>query len=101
MSVIPAVNGREGVEKFLRSGIGDISAVLMDIRMPVMDGYEASKAIRTAGRPDSRRIPIIALSADAYNDDIIKVHECGMTSHLPNRSIPDAFTDTAERHSES
>jgi signal transduction histidine kinase len=97
MSVIPAVNGREGVEKFLQSGIGDISAVLMDIRMPVMDGYEASKAIRAAGRPDSRSIPIIALSADAYNDDIIKVHECGMTSHLSKPVDPGRLLQTLQK----
>ena len=65
--------------------------------MPVMDGYEASKAIRTAGRPDSRRIPIIALSADAYNDDIIKVHECGMTSHLSKPVDPGRLLQTLQK----
>ena len=82
MIVIPAANGEEGVNHFIESGSGMISAVLMDIRMPVMDGYAASRAIRVSNHPEARTIPIIALSADAYTDDVKKVQACGMNRHL-------------------
>ena len=82
MSVIPAANGEEGVSRFIESGSGTISAVLMDIRMPVMDGYAASRAIRVSNHPEARTIPIIALSADAYTDDVKKAQACGMNRHL-------------------
>jgi PAS domain S-box-containing protein len=94
MSVIPAVNGEEGVQRFIESGIGEISAVLMDIRMPVMDGYEASKAIRASSHPDSKKVPVIALSADAYNGDIQKARECGMNSHLSKPIDPEMLLQT-------
>lgn len=82
MIVIPAANGEEGVNHFIESGSGMISAVLMDIRMPVMDGYAASRAIRVSNHPEARTIPIIALSADAYTDDVKKAQACGMNRHL-------------------
>ena len=82
MIVIPAANGEEGVSRFIESGSGMISAVLMDIRMPVMDGYAASRAIRVSNHPEARTIPIIALSADAYTDDVKKAQACGMNRHL-------------------
>jgi PAS domain S-box-containing protein len=82
ISIVSAVNGEEGVRCFTQSPPGTFAAVLMDIRMPIMDGYEASKAIRASGHPDAKRIPIIALSADAYVGDIQKAHECGMNCHL-------------------
>jgi len=96
MSVIPAVNGRDGVEQFKKSDSGAISAVLMDIRMPVMDGFEAAKAIRASGRPDSEIVPIIALSADVYADDIQKAQACGMTSHLSKPIDPELLLRTLQ-----
>jgi signal transduction histidine kinase/ABC-type amino acid transport substrate-binding protein/ActR/RegA family two-component response regulator len=80
ITVISAADGREGVKAFADSRPGEISVVLMDIRMPNMDGYEACKAIRAMDRQDSR-VPIIALTANAYEDDIKKCLAVGMDSH--------------------
>jgi len=91
-----AENGKTGVELFKKSGIGFYSAVLMDIRMPVMDGFEAAKAIRASGRPDSEIVPIIALSADVYADDIQKAQACGMTSHLSKPIDPELLLRTLQ-----
>ena len=95
--VLSAVNGQEGVMRFAASRAGEISAILMDIRMPVMDGYEASRAIRAAGHPDARSVPIIALSADAYVDDIHKARECGMDGHLSKPIDPALMYSTLYR----
>ena len=77
-----AVNGKEGLEKFEHSGTREYAAVLMDIRMPVMDGYAAAKAIRACGHPDAETVPIIALTADAYDTDAEKAKDAGMNGHL-------------------
>ncbi len=82
MEVIAAVNGKEAVTRYTQSAQGEISAILMDIRMPVMDGYEAAKCIRESNHPDAGRVPIIALTADVYTDDINKSRKCGMNGHL-------------------
>lgn len=76
-----AVNGLECLEKFKNSKPGYYDAILMDIRMPVMDGYEATKAIRALDRPDSG-LPIIAMTADAFSDDAQRCLESGMNAHL-------------------
>jgi CheY-like chemotaxis protein len=77
-----AFNGKNGLEMFKQSAAGEYAAILMDIRMPVMDGYETAKAIRAAGHPDSVTIPILAMTADAYTDDVKKAKDAGMNSHL-------------------
>lgn len=74
-------NGQECVEKFLKSEIGEYKAIVMDIRMPVMNGYEAATAIRALSRPDAD-IPIIAATADAFADDVAKAKACGMNAHI-------------------
>ena len=76
-----ALNGLECVEKFEHSDIGFYDAILMDIRMPVMNGYDATRAIRKLNRPDAG-LPIIAMTADAFSDDAQRCLECGMDSHL-------------------
>lgn len=76
-----AENGQLCVEMFSKSETGYYSAVLMDIRMPVMNGYEATKNIRALERSDSD-IPIIAMTADAFSEDIAKSKECGMNGHI-------------------
>lgn len=76
-----AVNGKECVEKFESSEIGFYDAILMDIRMPVMNGYDATKAIRELERAD-KDIPIIAMTADAFSDDVQYCIDCGMNGHL-------------------
>ncbi len=76
-----AENGRICVDKFENSPIGFYDAVLMDLRMPVMTGYEATEAIRNLDRPDSD-IPIIAMTADAFSEDIKKCLDAGMNAHV-------------------
>ena len=77
-----AVNGKDGVEKFAQSEDGFFDLVFMDIRMPVMDGLSAAKNIRAMKRDDSMRIPIIAMTANAYDEDITKSEQAGMNYHL-------------------
>ena len=74
-------NGQMCVAKFEESPAGYYDAILMDVRMPVMDGYEATAAIRRLEREDAE-IPIIAMTADAFSEDIQKCLECGMNDHL-------------------
>lgn len=74
-------NGQECVEKFLSSETGEYKAIVMDIRMPIMNGYEAATAIRALSRPDAD-VPIIAATADAFADDVAKAKACGMNAHI-------------------
>ena len=76
-----AENGKICVEKFRKSPVGYYDAIIMDVRMPVMDGYEATAAIRGLDRADAG-IPIIAMTADAFSEDIQRCLECGMNDHL-------------------
>jgi len=77
-----AVNGREAVNKFLLSEPNYYQAILMDIRMPEMDGLEATKTIRALERDDSKTMPIIALSANAFDSDIAQAKYAGMDDYL-------------------
>lgn len=81
MELDRAVNGKECLEMFDDSEIGYYDAILMDIRMPVMDGYDATRAIKALDRADSD-IPIIAMTADAFSDDAQRCLECGMVAHI-------------------
>lgn len=76
-----AENGEICVAQFKRAPVGYYDAVIMDVRMPVMNGYEATRAIRELEREDSD-IPVIAMTADAFSEDIQKCLECGMNDHL-------------------
>ena len=77
-----AEDGQICLDKFQKSSAGHYDAILMDIRMPHMTGYEATKAIRGINHPDALSIPIIAMSADAFSDDIQHCLECGMNAHI-------------------
>lgn len=77
-----AENGRLCVERFQASQADHYDAILMDIRMPVMDGYQAARAIRAMDRPDAREIPIIAMTADAFSEDIRRAMDSGMSAHI-------------------
>ena len=81
-SIDTAVNGAEAVERFLSSEIGAYDLILMDIQMPVMDGYTAVGQIRAADRSDARSIPIYAMTANAFAEDIARARACGMNGHL-------------------
>jgi len=69
----------------------------MDIRMPEMDGLEASKTIRTMDRPDAGTIPIIALTANAFDEDVQRSMQVGMNAHLSKPVHPDTLFETLER----
>ncbi len=77
-----AKNGKEAIEKFMASKEGDYDLILMDVMMPVMNGYDATKAIRESDHPLSKSIPIIAQTANAFQEDIKKVKEVGMNAHI-------------------
>ena len=77
-----AEDGRICLDKFQKSSEGYYDIILMDIRMPHMTGYEATKAIRGLNHPDALSIPIIAMSADAFSDDIQRCLEFGMNAHI-------------------
>lgn len=77
-----AFDGKEAYEKFKKSEQGTYQAILMDIQMPEMDGYEATKAIRTSRHPDAEKIPIVALTANAFHEDVTRALEAGMDGHI-------------------
>ena len=77
-----ANNGKVALDKFEASSPYEYQAILMDVRMPVMDGIEATKAIRALDRPDSKDVPIIAMTADAFDDERKRTLESGMNYHL-------------------
>ena len=80
--VTKAWNGQEAVEIFEKSGSGEFDVILMDIMMPVMNGYEAAKRIRSLDRDDAQVIPIIAMTANAFVEDRMKAKEAGMNEHI-------------------
>ena len=80
--VTKAWNGQEAVELFRKSEPGEFDAILMDIMMPVMNGYEAAKKIRSLDREDAKTIPIIAMTANAFTEDRLKAKEAGMNEHI-------------------
>ena len=77
-----AENGQIAVEMFRKSAVGEYSAILMDVRMPVMNGLEATKVIRSLDRADAKEIPIIALTANAFDEDVQRSLQAGMNAHL-------------------
>lgn len=82
IQVDEAENGQEAVEKFCASAPGGYSCILMDIQMPVMNGYQAAEAIRALKREDARSIPILALTANAFASDLGKSLKAGMNDHI-------------------
>ena len=81
MKLERAENGQMCLEKFNASDPGFYDVILMDVRMPIMNGYESTTAIRALSRPDAQDIPIIAMTADAFSEDIKHCLECGMNAH--------------------
>ena len=77
-----AENGRLAVERFRGAAPGEFDAILMDVQMPVMNGYEATRAIRALDRPDAGTIPIIAMTANAFAEDEKAALDAGMDAHV-------------------
>lgn len=75
-------NGQLAVERFADAGEGEFDAILMDVQMPVMNGYEATKAIRALAREDANTIPIIAMTANAFAEDEREALSAGMNVHM-------------------
>lgn len=82
VDVTKAWNGQEAVEVFEKSRSGEFDVILMDIMMPIMNGYEVAKTIRSMDREDAKTIPIIAMTANAFTEDRIRAKEAGMDEHI-------------------
>ena len=80
--VTKAWNGQEAVELFRKSKVGEFDVILMDIMMPIKNGYEAARLIRSLDREDAKTIPIIAMTANAFTEDRIRAKEAGMDEHV-------------------
>ena len=91
-----AENGRIAVDKFLEHPAGYYDAILMDMRMPEMDGLEATRTIRAMDRRDAKKIPIIALTANAFDEDVQRSLQAGLNAHLSKPVEPDALFETLE-----
>ncbi len=97
LTVECAANGRLGVERFQASAPGHFFAVLMDLRMPELDGYEAARTIRALPRSDAASVPIIAMTADAFEEDIRSCYEAGMNGHVTKPIDPDQLFRVLKR----
>jgi len=89
MTATPACDGKEGVNIFAGSREGEYDAILMDLRMPVMNGYEAVGIIRAMDRSDAASVPVIAMTADAYDEDVKKCLKAGMNGHVSKPVDPE------------
>ena len=96
LEVERAENGRLAVEMFAAHDAGYYDAILMDVRMPEMDGLEATRAIRAMERPDAKAIPIIALTANAFDEDVQRSLQAGLNAHLSKPVDPDMLFSTLE-----
>lgn len=96
--VLKAWNGKEAIEIFEKSEPGEINMIMMDIMMPVMGGLEATRKIRTLNRPDAATIPIVAMTANAFSDDIRRSREAGMNEHLSKPLEMEKIIRTAARY---
>ncbi|MBR4163669.1 MAG: response regulator, partial [Solobacterium sp.] len=92
-----AENGQIAVDKFLQHETGYYDAILMDMRMPVMDGLEATRTIRAIDREDAKTIPIIALTANAFDEDVQRSMQAGLNAHLSKPVEPEALFATLEK----
>lgn len=89
-----AKNGKEALDMFSEHPAGYYDAVLMGIRMPLMDGLQATRAIRALGRPDAKEIPIVAMTANAFEEDVQHSLQAGMNAHLSKPVEPERLYET-------
>ena len=80
--VVTTNDGKAAVDEFTASDPGTFDCILMDLMMPVMSGYEATRVIRGLDRPDAKTVPIIALAANAFEEDVAMARDAGMNEHL-------------------
>ncbi len=98
VAVVTAENGKIAVDTFMASGQGAFDCILMDLMMPVMSGFEAARVIRGMDRPDAKNVPIIALSANAFEEDIAMAKDAGMDEHLAKPVDMDKLFEVMCRH---
>lgn len=91
-----AINGKVAVDMFRQNPEGYYDAILMDMRMPEMDGLQATEHIREMDRPDAKTIPIIALTANAFDEDVQRSLQAGLNAHLSKPVEPDVLFETLE-----
>ncbi|QNL44971.1 response regulator [Oscillibacter hominis] len=96
MEIDCAGNGQEAVERFL-SNSDAYDLILMDVQMPLMDGYQATEAIRNTEAAKAKTIPIIAMTANAFHEDVVRAREAGMNEHLAKPIDPDRLYQVIER----
>ena len=96
-SVDVAENGQEAVDLVSEKPVGHYAAILMDIQMPVMDGYEATQRIRSLTDPGRANVPVIAVTANAFKEDIKKAIDAGMDAHVSKPVSPEAMMGTISR----
>ena len=92
-----AEDGAQGISRFCHSMPGFYNAILMDVRMPVMDGYEATKRIRVLDRSDAQTVPIIVMTADAFSDAVQKCLDVGMNAHISKPVDPELLFRTLQQ----
>jgi len=95
-----ATNGAEAVESFAAAPAGRFDAILMDVRMPVMDGLDAARAIRAMRKADAKTVPIFAMTANAFQEDVKMSLDAGMNAHLTKPIEPVTLYETLQRHFE-
>ncbi|MBO4277108.1 MAG: response regulator [Clostridia bacterium] len=93
-----AENGKVALEKFVQSPQGYYDAILMDLRMPVMDGLASTRAIRASRHPDASSVPIIALTANAFDSDVKQAIEAGMNAHLAKPADSEKLYSTIKHY---
>ena len=97
-SVDCAENGKEALEKFSSSNPNTYDIILMDVQMPIMDGYEATERIRKSSHPDADSIPIIAMTANAFTEDIANSLSAGMNDHVAKPIDTDLLYSVIEKY---
>ncbi|MDD3368497.1 MAG: response regulator [Lachnospiraceae bacterium] len=96
IDVVCAEDGKQAVEVFTSNPAGTYDCILMDINMPVMDGYEATRQIRTSGKEDAKTIPIYAMTANAFSSDVTDALNAGMNGHIAKPIETDVLYKTLE-----
>lgn len=95
--IIKTYDGRQAVEKFAASAVGEIDVILTDVMMPGMDGLEETRRIRTLDRPDAGTVPVIAMTANLFEEDLRAYSDAGVTGVLPKPLNIDQLIETVTK----